>query len=147
MMEKLNDYPIVVEIPIAWGDMDAMGHVNNIMYLRYFETGRIFYFGKMLIGQMMEKYKLGPILASQTCYYKSPLRFPDKVFVGVKISKLEADNFTMTFIIISDITKRIAATGEGNLVFYDYKEKKKINLPDRLVRRIKRIEKSRKWVL
>jgi acyl-CoA thioester hydrolase len=147
MMEKLNDYPVVVEIPIAWGDMDAMGHVNNTTYLKYFETGRIFYFGKMLIGQMMEKYKLGPILASQTCYYKAALRFPDKIFVGVKVSKLEVDSFTMSFIIISDTTKRIAAEGEGNHAFYNYKEKKRVNLPDRLVRRIKRIEKSRKWVL
>ena len=40
----LEDYPVVLEIPVAWGDMDALNHVNNTVYLRYFESSRIAYF-------------------------------------------------------------------------------------------------------
>ena len=39
--DLLADFPVTVEIPVAWGDMDAMGHVNNVVYFRYFETARI----------------------------------------------------------------------------------------------------------
>jgi acyl-CoA thioester hydrolase len=36
MTTILEDYPVIVEFPVAWGEMDAMGHVNNIVYFRYF---------------------------------------------------------------------------------------------------------------
>ena len=36
--------PVSVQIPVAWGDMDAFGHVNNTVYLRWFETARIAFF-------------------------------------------------------------------------------------------------------
>ncbi|GIW21089.1 MAG: hypothetical protein KatS3mg068_0096 [Candidatus Sericytochromatia bacterium] len=42
----LDDYPIKIEIPIAWGDMDPFNHVNNIFYFKYFESSRIKYFEK-----------------------------------------------------------------------------------------------------
>ena len=47
MSEVLQGYPVTVEIPVAWGDMDAYGHVNNTMYFRYFETARIAYFYRL----------------------------------------------------------------------------------------------------
>ena len=43
-MLELTDFPVQVKISVAWGDMDAYGHINNIYYLRYFETARIQYF-------------------------------------------------------------------------------------------------------
>ena len=54
MMEKLlADYPVVVETPVAWGEMDAFGHVNNIVYFRYFETARIAYFEKLDVPEFL----------------------------------------------------------------------------------------------
>jgi hypothetical protein len=48
MMEKdLAAYPVVVEIPVAWGEMDAFGHLNHTTYFRYMETARIHYFEKL----------------------------------------------------------------------------------------------------
>ena len=44
MHDLLAGYPVVIEIPVAWGEMDAFQHVNNIVYFRYFESGRIAYF-------------------------------------------------------------------------------------------------------
>ena len=41
MNSPVADYPVVIEIPVAWGEMDAYGHVNNIVYFRYFESARI----------------------------------------------------------------------------------------------------------
>ncbi len=42
--ELLRGFPSVVAVPVLWGDMDAFQHVNNTVYFRYFETGRIAYF-------------------------------------------------------------------------------------------------------
>jgi acyl-CoA thioester hydrolase len=44
---SIDGYPVVIEIPIAWGEMDAFQHVNNIFYFRYFESARIAYFGRL----------------------------------------------------------------------------------------------------
>ena len=44
MSETLGRWPVTLEIPVQWGEMDAFGHVNNVVYLRWFESVRIAYF-------------------------------------------------------------------------------------------------------
>ena len=70
--QLLVDYPIVVEISVAWGDMDAFQHVNNTAYFRYFENARIVYFDKIGIIDMLRQTGIGPILGSTSCTYKLP---------------------------------------------------------------------------
>ncbi|MHA2239162.1 MAG: acyl-CoA thioesterase, partial [Candidatus Hodarchaeales archaeon] len=43
-MRTLKEFPVTVQIPVAWGDMDSFGHVNNTKFFKYFETARIKYF-------------------------------------------------------------------------------------------------------
>jgi acyl-CoA thioester hydrolase len=81
MHTPLADYPVVIEIPVAWGEMDAYGHVNNIVYFRYFETARIVYFGKLESPDFVNRNPLGPILASTSCRFRAPLAFPDHLQV------------------------------------------------------------------
>ena len=78
MMSQLkNDYPIVLQQDVIWGDMDAFGHVNNTVYFRYFEDARIAYFDEIGINDFKEKSQLGPILATTHCNFKCPLEYPD----------------------------------------------------------------------
>jgi len=60
MQDLLKNYPVVIEIPIAWGDMDAFQHVNNIMYFKYFESARISYFEKLDFNEQMKKTGIIP---------------------------------------------------------------------------------------
>ena len=53
----LSDYPIIHIQPVAWGDMDAFGHVNNVLYYRYMESARIRYMDELNIFQH-DVYKL-----------------------------------------------------------------------------------------
>ncbi|MCB0148997.1 MAG: acyl-CoA thioesterase, partial [Caldilineaceae bacterium] len=53
MHDLLAGYPVVIEIPVAWGEMDAFQHVNNIVYFRYFESGRIAYFERAGMMNLM----------------------------------------------------------------------------------------------
>ena len=45
--DLLKSYPVVIDIPIAWGEMDALKHVNNMVYFRYFESVRVVYLEKI----------------------------------------------------------------------------------------------------
>ncbi|MGZ6208377.1 MAG: acyl-CoA thioesterase, partial [Syntrophales bacterium] len=79
MSNLLKDYPVIIEFPVAWGEMDAMNHVNNIVYFRYFESARIAYFEKADMFSYMTETGIGPILATISCKFKIPLSYPDKV--------------------------------------------------------------------
>ena len=126
--ELLAGFPIVVEIPIAWGDMDAFGHVNNIMFFRYFETARIEFLYRT--GFRGDDGRPGPILASTQCRFRRPLEFPDTVLVGVRVAELAEDRFTHEYRIVSVKADEVAAEGNGVVVAYDYAARAKTVIPD-----------------
>src|SRR4051794_8318236 len=78
----LTGFPVVIRLPVQWGDQDAFGHVNNTVFLRWFESARIAYFGRMGLLEMMARDRVGPILASIACDYRRPVTHPDTVHVG-----------------------------------------------------------------
>ena len=142
-MKKLtNAYPVVIEIPVAWGDMDAFQHVNNIMYFKYFESARISYFEKINFMEVMNETGIGPILASTQCRYKIPLTYPDHVTVGAKVDTIEKERFIMKYVVVSHKHEKIAALGEGVLVTFDYQNNKKTLIPDEIKKRIIALEKT-----
>jgi acyl-CoA thioester hydrolase len=136
MEEILDTFPVTVEIPVAWGEMDAFQHVNNIVYFRYFESARIAYFDKLNIIEYMDRTGVGPILASTQCRFKVPLAYPDTVSVGTRVSKIEQDRFMMDYVVFSNRLRRVAAEGEGLIVCYNYRERKKTPIPGELRQRI-----------
>jgi len=142
MQDLLKNYPVVIEIPIAWGDMDAFQHVNNIMYFKYFESARISYFEKLDFNEQMKKTGIGPILANTQCKFKIPLTYPDQVSVGAKVDVIEKDRFLMKYLVVSHKHKNIAALGEGMLVSFNYHENKKVPIPDEIRARITDLEKN-----
>ncbi len=138
--EILGPYPVTIDIPVAWGEMDAFGHVNNIIYFRYFETARIAYFARMGYVEHMEAEGLGPILASAECRYKLPLTFPDTISVGARIIDLAEDRFTQEYAVVSHQHRKLAAKGRGVIVSFDYRKNEKAPLPEVIRERIKAIE-------
>lgn len=140
MANLLPDYPVVIQLPVAWGEMDAFNHVNNIVYFRYFESARIAYFEKLDLMAFMEQTGIGPILASTSCRYKIPLTYPDMLLVGAKVTKLAADRFTMNYAVASQHHQKIAAEGDGVIVSYDYRVNQKVPMPAELTRRITELE-------
>ena len=145
MEEILKAFPVVVEIPIAWGDMDALQHVNNVMYFRYFESSRAAYLAKIRIWQMMEETGVGPILASTHCRYKIPLTYPDTVSVGTRVTKIGKDRFTMEHTVVSHHFGKVAAEGDAVLVTYDYRAGRKALVPEELKNTIATLESGTGW--
>ena len=144
MDNLLQDYPVTIQIPIAWGEMDAMQHVNNIVYFRYFESARIAYFEQLDLIDYMKQTGIGPILASTQCRFKIPLTYPDTVSVGVRVARIEGDRFIMQGVIVSHRLEKIAAECEGVIVSYNYREGKKAPVPPEMERRIQELEDGRR---
>jgi acyl-CoA thioester hydrolase len=142
-MKKLLDaYAVIIEIPIAWGDMDAFQHVNNTVYLKHFESARIAYFEKIKAMQVMEKTGIGPILAAASCVYKIPLTYPDTVSVGVKVDHIEEDRYAMSYATVSHKHGKLAATGTSSIVSFDYRNGRKAPVPEEIDARIRSLEKT-----
>ncbi len=139
--DLLADYAIIVPIAVAWGDMDAYQHVNNVVYLRWFETARIAYFlATQVVIEAGMPQGVGPILATATCRFRAPVTFPDDVRVGIRVSTVDRDRFTMEYAVASERLGRLAATGDGIVVSVDYATGKKAPLPEAWRQGILRVE-------
>ena len=132
---------VVIDIPVAWGDMDAFQHVNNVAYFRYFESARIMYSEKLGLHALKERTGIGPILGSTSCRYKLPLTYPDTISVGAKIADMAEDRFTMKYVVVSHKHEKIAAVGDGVVVMYNYNEGKKTAIPEEIRKKIIAFEK------
>ena len=144
-LESLKEtFPVLLSIPVAWGDMDSMGHVNNTVYLRYFESARIAYFERVGFLEEMVVSGVGPILASTRCRFRLPLTYPDQVSVGASVSEIQADRFLMLYRIVSETKGALAADGDGLIVAYDYREKRKAPLPARVRERIEDLQRMKR---
>jgi acyl-CoA thioester hydrolase len=140
ILELTRDYPVVIEMDVRWGDMDAFNHVNNVSYLRYFESGRIAYFEALELADFFGITGVGPILAETSCKYKFPLTYPDRISVGVRSGELGEDRFVQHYIVVSHANARVAATGDGLVVSFDYGAGRKSPIPERVRRRIEELE-------
>lgn len=138
--QLLEAYPIVIETPVAWGEMDSLQHVNNIVYFRYFESARMAYFERIGFWTYMDETGVGPILASTNCKFRLPLTYPDTVSVGARVSDIGDDRFLMHYAAVSHRHAKLAAEGDGLIVSYDYRALTKAPLPEEIRRRIRDLE-------
>ena len=142
MQELLKTFPVVIEIPVWWGEMDAFRHVNNTVYFRYFESARMAYFDRLDVWNYMEETGAGPILASTQCKFRIPLTYPDAVLVGTKVAEVWEDRYLMKYVAVSRRHAKVAAEGEGVIVSYDYRAQAKTPLPAEIRARIEALEES-----
>jgi len=136
----LEPYPIVIDMPVAWGQMDAFNHVNNVVYFRYFEDVRIAYFDRIQYLQEIEKTGIGPILAHTECKFKMPVTYPDQLKLGSRVSEMRDSDLTMEYIVWSESAQRVAAEGTGKIVSFDYRNNCRADIPDAVRQRINKLE-------
>ena len=80
-------WPVSLDVPVAWGDMDAFAHVNNTVYLRWFESARIAYFRAVGVLDRRESDGVGPILARATIDFRKPVTYPDRIVVSARVPR------------------------------------------------------------
>ena len=138
--EALAGFPVVVEIPLLWGDEDAFGHVNNVVYLRWCETARVEYLRRIGMWVALPPRGTGPILASIKCDYKMPLNYPDTVGVGARVARIGNSSIRMEHCIVSKALDTVAATADSTIVLLDYSANKTVHVPPEMRRIIAELE-------
>ncbi len=142
MNELLKDFTFVVDLNIEWGDMDALQHVNNIEYFKYFQVARIAYFEKIDSESVMGETRISSILASTQCKFIYPLDYPDSVSVGVRVDAMADQYFTMKYAVVSEKHQRLAAIGDAKVVMFDYVNNQKASIPNEIRKTIIDLEKA-----
>lgn len=138
--EERSAFPVLINHPVAWGDLDAYGHVNNVTYLYYFENARMAYFNQIGISELMEGQKLGPIVGSTDCTYRSPLHHPDTVRIGTRIARIGNASFEMQQCMWSEQQQTIVAKCVIGCVYMDYGIGKPCSFPEILKERVALLE-------
>ncbi len=138
--DLLRGFPVVVSIPVQWGEMDYFRHVNNTVFFRYFESARIAYLDRIGFREERAEGGLGPILASTHARFRRPLTYPDTVRVGARSTEVGEDRFVMEYRLVSEAQAAVAAEGGGVLVSFDYAAGRKAPLPEAVLRRIAELE-------
>ncbi len=110
---------------IAWGDMDALGHVNNARYFDYFQEARIEWLRELNI-KMTEK--TGPVVIQVSCTYLKPIIYPATVTLISTVQSVGKSSMVMEHDIYQD--KVLMAQGMSKVVWVDYTQGKSIPLPE-----------------
>lgn len=119
-------------VPIRWGDMDAMGHVNNTLYLRYMESARI---------QLMEDsgFAVNPVgegfvIANIFCNFIRQLEYPGDVLVKSYVGTIGRSSFDMYHELLrtDDTSATVYANGGATLVWLDFPQQKSQPMPQGL---------------
>jgi acyl-CoA thioester hydrolase len=138
--DGLSGFPVVVVVPVAWGEMDAYKHVNNVVYFRYFENARLEYFRRLDWFALEAATGVGPILHSTDARFRRPLTYPDTVSIGARVASIGEDRFELEHVVWSHGQSAVAATGHGLVVAFEYAAARKAALPAELRRRIEALE-------
>jgi acyl-CoA thioester hydrolase len=126
-------HPVVsVEIPVAWGDMDAFGHVNNTVFFRWCETARIACFEATGINARMKSDRIGPILAQASLQFRRPVTFPDTIRAEAAVARVGNTSFVLAYRLSSLSRGTVVGDGESAVVMMDYGRSQKVSIDDKL---------------
>ena len=118
---------IVMEI--RWGDMDALGHVNNTIYFRYFEQARITWIESA--GWPLVDDNKGPVIINAGCTFLKPLTYPGTIDVSVSCGSPGRTSFeTYYYITPTGESEPIYARGSAKIVWMDHTTGRSVQLPD-----------------
>ena len=126
----LSGYPFVHWVEVRFRDLDAMGHVNNAVFLTYVESARVAYWLKLRGRAGLRDMDL--ILARTEIDYRSPLELGETAEIGLCIAEVGRSSFVIEFAMLDSATQRLAAEGRNVLVYYDYAAARTAPLPDAL---------------
>ena len=116
-------------MPIRWGDMDAMGHVNNTTYFRYFETVRIDWLHKL--GGPPDPQGEGPVIVNAFCTFIKQLEYPGDIWLRHYVANPGRTSFD-TYLTIerTDQPGVTYAEGGATMVWVNFQQQKSVPLPD-----------------
>jgi acyl-CoA thioester hydrolase len=117
-----------LQMAVRWGDMDALGHVNNTVYLRYFEQSRIEWTESL--GRALDQKGESLILLKSIVTYLKPLVYPADLVVRLYAGPVGRSSFTLfNDLFVKGDEATPVADGEFIIVWFDYRSGKSANVP------------------
>lgn len=130
--------PIVsLEVRVHWGDMDAMQHVNNIIYLKWVESTRLLLFEQLMKGETAGVAEIGPILAWSDIKYIAPVVYPDTVKIDFDIVRLKEDRLECQAHLYSTSQNRLVAISKNTIKAYNIIKLKKAEIPSHWISQLR----------
>ena len=123
---------VSISLPVQWGDQDAYGHVNNVVFFRWLESGRLAFLEHMGIRMEAKRPHVGPILAFASANYRRQLTFPNTVEVRTRVGRLGRTSVTLEQEIRSQQTGEVVADGSSVIVLFDFDRSVAVELPTEL---------------
>ncbi len=133
---------VTIDCQIRWGDLDALGHVNNVIYFQFCESARIAYFETIGFDQFKDAPTDGPGMVSANLNFRRQLHYPGDVRVHANAIAVGEKSFTLRYVLRDLADQAIVADGDSVCVWVDYAAAKAKRLPDAMVARISEIEQS-----
>lgn len=127
------------KIQVRFADFDMMGHVNNAVYLSYFEQTRMHYFGQLLADEWDWK-KQGVILVKNEVTYLRPILLRDEVKIFMYLKAFGKTSFTLTYRVKANDV--LCAMGESKVVCYDFFKQKTHSVYPELIEALSLLEKE-----
>jgi acyl-CoA thioester hydrolase len=141
MKDLLKEYKVISTVKVQWGDMDAMQHVNNVVYVKWGEMARIDYFIALgVFSSEHKQIKFAPILGFQSVKYIIPVVYPDTIQIGTKIEEIKADRIVLKSFYYSENRQQLVAIKTQEVIPFDYKTQMKIPVPKELILEINNLE-------
>ena len=137
-MLRLKDYRLILPLRARFRDTDGMGHVNNAVYLTYFEEARAAWF-RQATGLLTYR-EVGIILARTRCDFRSPLLPGEEIGLGARVESIGTKSFTMSYRGEERAGGRLICEGESVQVWFDYREERSVPVPDEFRRQAAEFE-------
>jgi acyl-CoA thioester hydrolase len=138
--EAMSLYKFSIDLEVRFRDLDALGHVNNAVYLTYFEVARMHYW-KNVFSENPYLNILFLVVRSE-CDYRSQAHLGDILKVAVRIPEIRNSSFVLDYQVTEIVTGRLVAEGRTVQAFYDHKTKKSKPIPEEIRKRIEEFEGS-----
>jgi acyl-CoA thioester hydrolase len=124
---------------VLWGDQDAIGHVNNVVPLRWIESARVRYL-EPTVDPLLKAAGFGLILAANNINYRRQVNYPDTVWAAARVIKMGSKSFTFGVAVYSEQQDAIAVDGEAVVVCFDYATNSSQRIPDSVREQIEALE-------
>lgn len=134
-----SNYAHFTPITVKWGEMDSLGHVNNTVFFRYSEDGRIDYMHRVAEEDDTQTSD-GPILADLQCTFLQQLRFPAEVEMGTRVSRMGRSSIELEQCLFRVESAEAIAVYKNVIVWFDFGAQTTMRVPEPIRERIRRLE-------
>ena len=134
-----QDFKLLVPLQVRWGDVDRLGHVNNVQILRYCEEARVNWMEQLLARSDRARGE-GPILADVHCSFIRQLHWPAQLEIGARASRIGTSSMTLINAVFEQGNPQPVATARAVMVWFDYKAQRSKPLPENLRQAVRNYE-------